>query len=404
MKKIYLLIFVFFFLPFNCFALEYPNLDSKAVVVFDKTDNKVLYNVNSEEVMSVASLTKIVTTIVSIEKINNLDENVVISSNIINSVDPVASKAGLKVGDIVTYRDLLYASILPSGADATNALAILLSGSVENFVVEMNNFVDKLELKNTHFVNVTGLDDDNHYSTASDILKILNYSLNNSLFYDVFTAKKYILSNGLEVNSTLYKYNGDDVGIIIGSKTGYTGNAGYCITTLSKTDGHDIIIVLLGASHVDDKYYNIVDSINLINFINNNYSNKVLYSKNTELKKINVNLSTISNYVVKSQTDIIKFLPNDYDVNKFRFEYNGINVLNYKNKKNEVLGTVTYYYDDEVLLSEEVILHKDIKISYKKIIKKYLVYEVISLLFIILSLIFVIYILCKKKKSDKKCY
>ena len=404
MKKIYFVIsFVLLLIPFNCFCLEYPSLDSSSVVVFDKTDRNVLYSSNSNNVTSIASLTKIVTTIVAIENIDNLDENVVITANIINSVDPVASKAGLKIGDNVTYRDLLYASILPSGADATNALAILSCGSIDNFVSKMNDFVQRVGVENTHFVNVTGLDEGNHYSTANDVLKILDYSLDNKLFYDVFTAKKYTLSNGLEVKSTLYKYNGGDIANIIGSKTGYTGNAGYCIATLSKTDGHDIIIVLLGANHINDKYYNIVDSIDLINFVNDNYSNKILLNKDSEIKRISVSLSDISNYVIKSKSEIIRFLPNDFDVNKFKYEYNGINALSYKNKKGEKLGNIIYYYDDKILLTEDVILDKEIKISYKKIIKKYLVYEIAFFMFLIIVIIFIIYLLSKRKRQ-MKCY
>lgn len=399
MKKVYLLIFLFFFLPFNCLALEFPNLNSNAVVVFDKTDDKVLYSYNNNEIKSVASLTKIVTTIVSIEKISNLDDEVVITYDVINSVDPVASKAGLKVGDIVTYRDLLYASILPSGADATNALAISLSGSIDNFVIEMNNFVNKLDLKNTHFVNVTGLDVDGHYSTANDIMKILNYSLDNSLFYDIFTTKEYTLKNGLEVKSTLYKYNGDDINQILGSKTGFTGNAGYCIATLNKTDGHDIIIVLLGANHIDDKYYNIVDSVNLVDFINNNYSNILLSKKGTIIKKIPIELSKTSSYSVESNTDIYKFLPVDYDSKLFKVEFIGKTKLNYKDDVGSRVGKINYYYDEEKIFTEDVYLSQKIEISYLKILKKYLIYEIIGFLFFIGL---VILLLFWRKKSIGK--
>ena len=104
MKKIFILFaFLFILLPLNCFSLQYPELNSKSVMVYDRTDDKILYSYNNEEKKSIASLTKIVTTIVSIEKIDNLDEQITIDYNIISSVDPVASKAGLKIGDVVTY-------------------------------------------------------------------------------------------------------------------------------------------------------------------------------------------------------------------------------------------------------------------------------------------------------------
>ena len=394
--------FILFFVPFNCFALDYPYLDSKAVVVYDKSDDKLLYSYNNEEIKSIASLTKIVTTIVSIEKISNLDDEVIITSDIINSVDPVASKAGLRVGDVVTYRDLLYASILPSGADATNALAISLSGSIDDFVNDMNAFANRLELENTHFVNVTGLDDDNHYSTANDILKILSYSLDNELFYNVFTTKQYFLKNGLEVKSTLYKYNGDDINQIIGSKTGFTGNAGYCIATLSKTDGHDIITILLDAEHRDGLYFNIVDSVNLINFINENYSNVLLLKKNDVLITLPVNLCDIDEYTIYSLENVYKFLPSDYDKSLFKYEYKGLNFLDYKNKKNDKIGVINYYYADEIIYKEDVFLKNNLDISYFKIIKKYIVYELCFFCLFILTIIFIIF--SKKKKIKGVSY
>lgn len=394
------LFFIGIMFPISCFALDFPAHNSKNVLIFDKTDNNILYSYKSDEVKSIASLTKIVTTIVAIEKINNLDDEVVITSDMIYSVDPIASKAGLRVDDRVTYRDLLYASILPSGADATNSLAILLSGSIENFVNDMNSFANKIGVNNTHFVNVTGLDVDNHYSSADDILKIISYSLDNDLFYDIFTTKKYTLSNGLEVKSTLYKYFGDDIQQIEGSKTGFTGNAGYCIATLSNTDGHEIIIVLLDAEHKDDDYYNIIDSVKFIDFINNNYSNTLLMKKNSIITKLNINLCVDDFYDVKAGSDIYKFLPSDYDDNLFKYRFSGKDKLTYRDKKGDKIGKVVYYYDNEIIFEEDIILSKDMKIDYFKVIKEYLFYEIIFVLVIIFIIVYIIWSRQKVKLKD----
>lgn len=156
MKKIYsLIITLLILLPINVFSLDYPSINSKIVEVYDINDDKVLYEVDSNKQTSIASLTKIATTITAIENIKNLDEQVTITKEIMNTVSWDASKAGLKVGDKVTYKDLLYAAMLPSGADATNSIAILSSGSIDNYVVKMNELAKKLKLENTHFVNVT---------------------------------------------------------------------------------------------------------------------------------------------------------------------------------------------------------------------------------------------------------
>ena len=399
MKKLFIFFLLIIF-PINCFALDFPTLNSKSVIVFDRNDDKILYSYNDDKLSSIASLTKIVTTIVAIEKISNLDDTIKITPEILYSVDPVASKAGLNIGDIVTYRDLLYASILPSGADATNALAFSLSGSIDNFVNDMNLFIERLNLKNTHFVNVTGLDADNHYSTVNDILKILDYSLNNKLFYEIFTTKKYTLSNGLDVYSTLYKYNGDDINVIKGSKTGFTGNAGYCIATLSETDGHEIISIFLNAEHIDNLYYNIVDSVELINFVNQNYSNVLLNKENNEIVNIPVELCDIDNYVIKSKSNIYKFLSSDYNEELFRYEYNGLDILSYTNVKGDKLGEIIYYYGDEIVFKEDVYLDKDLNISYLKVLKKYLFYVIFGFLSLIFVILFLI-LLIKRKNNTK---
>lgn len=386
-KYLFILLFFLVLLPFNVCALEYPELKSYSVYVYDKTDDNVLYEKNSNEIKSIASLTKIVTTYVAINKIDNLDQSVTITREIMNSVDPVASRAGLKVGDVVTYRDLLYASILPSGADATNALAILLSGSIDAFVNEMNDFVSNFNLENTHFVNVTGLDEDNHYSTANEIGVILSYVLDNELFREVFTTKEYTLSNGLTVHSTLYKYNGEDISSIIGSKTGFTGDAGYCISTLSVADSHDIVSILLDAPHLDGKFYNMVDSSTLVNFVSDSYKNQLLFEKNSLIVNLPVNFSKTSSYSVKSSIDVYKFLPNDYDTELFEAKYEGINELSFKNRKGDTIGKINYYYDNVLIDSEDVILNTELKISILKILKEYYWIGLIIILLITIPIV-----------------
>ena len=199
MKKYYILIFIFLFIPLYVTGLEFPKTNSKIVEIYDLNDQKVLYEVGNKDKISIASLTKIATTITAIENIKNLDEKVTITRDMLNTVSSVASVAGLKVGDKVTYRDLLYASMLPSGADATNSLAILSSGSIDNFVNKMNELVKRIGLDNTHFVNVTGLDTEGHYSTVEEVRKLLEYSLKNDLFKTIYTTRDYTLTNGLNV-------------------------------------------------------------------------------------------------------------------------------------------------------------------------------------------------------------
>ena len=403
MKKFYsFIITLLILLPINVFSLDYPSINSKIVEVYDVNDDKVLYEVDSNKQTSIASLTKIATTITAIENIKNLDEQVTITSNILSTVSSDASKAGLKVGDKVTYRDLLYASMLPSGADATNSLAILISGSIDNYVVKMNELAKKIGLKNTHFVNVTGLDINDHYSTADDVRKLLNYALKNKLFREIYTAKEYTLSNGLKVTSTINSKYGknQDVTTILGSKTGYTGNAGYCLSSLSNINGHEMLIIVLNASHIGNNYYNIVDTLDLIKFMNENYKEETLVKKGQLIKKIPVTLSKIDNYNILSTKDVKKYLPKDYDIKNLKIKYKGLNSLSFSNKKGEKIGTVKYYYEGKLINEEKVILNKEIKMDIIKVLKKYY-YIIIGVIILIITLV-VSKIKGKKKKKRKQ--
>lgn len=395
MKKIIILIIILLF-PISVYALEYPKLDSKSVEVYDITDKKVLYEKNSNEISSIASLTKIATIITAIENIENLDQNIIITNDILKTVNKEASKAGLKAGDQLTYKDLLYASMLPSGADATNAIAILSSGSIGNFTNKMNNLAGKLGLAKTNFVNVTGLDETNNYSTADNVTKLLTYALKNPIFKKIYNTKSYTLSNGLTIRSTLTSnyYNSNyDITKIVGSKTGYTKNAGYCLSSLSNINNHEILIISLKAKKEDNNFYHIIDTVTLINYIEKNYKERILIKKNTHIKNIKVNLSNIDNYEVKSSSDVTKYLPSDFNKNSFKYKYEGLEKLNFRNKKGEKIGKINYYYDNKIFYKEDVVLNQDLKLSIIRVIKKY------WYIFIFMIIIYTLYKKIRKKSK-----
>ena len=180
-KLLYFCLLFVWMIPSIVFSKDLE-LSSKEYLLYDLDKNMVLYEKDSDKIVSIASLTKIMTTIVAIENIDDFNETVYITYDMLKDVPWDSSVAGLSIGDEVTYLDLLYASILPSGADATNSLAISLTGSIDNFVDMMNDKAQELNLFDTHFSNTTGYDIDNHYSTANDILKLLVYSLSKSIF------------------------------------------------------------------------------------------------------------------------------------------------------------------------------------------------------------------------------
>lgn len=395
MKKI-LIILILLLFPLNAIALTYPTLHYKNAIVYDLTDDKVLYEQSSNEKVAMASLTKIMTIITAIENIEDLNKEIIYSQTMKNNVAWYASVAGFKVGDRLTVNDLLHGAMLPSGADAVVALAITTSGSIDEFVKLMNDQAKKIGMTNTNFVNVHGLDEENHYSTAKDLQQLLEYSLENETFKKVYTTKEYTLSTGKLIKSTILKTNSDTTKII-GSKTGFTGDAGLCISVLMNHKNHDIIFITLGAPSNENEPHHINDAVSIINFIENNYNNQTLIEKNQTIKTLKVELSKITQYKIKATKEISKFLENDYNKDDITIKYDGIKTLTYKNKKGEKLGTVKYYYQNEEIASEDVYLTTEIKPDYLKILNKYK-WQIIVIGIICLSLI----VLIRKKLIKRR--
>lgn len=234
-------------------------LNSPYAILVSLNDNgqKIIYKTRSNEKVYPASLTKIMTTIVAIENITNFQEMINIPEEIFTDLYMAnASMAGFLPGEEVTAMDLLYGTLLPSGAEAAIGLANQVSGSESEFVKLMNKKGKELGMEDTHFMNVTGLHDDNHYSTVEDMAVLLEYALKNRTFRKIFTTERYYTNStnlhpgGITFYSTLSK-NIDsfefDGGKIIGGKTGYTDEAGLCLASLAEKNGFEYILVTAGA-------------------------------------------------------------------------------------------------------------------------------------------------------------
>ena len=385
-KLLYFCLLFVWMIPSIVFSKDLE-LSSKEYLLYDLDKNMVLYEKDSDKIVSIASLTKIMTTIVAIENIDDFNETVYITYDMLKDVPWDSSVAGLSIGDEVTYLDLLYASILPSGADATNSLAISLTGSIDNFVDMMNDKAQELNLFDTHFSNTTGYDIDNHYSTANDILKLLVYSLSNQTFKKIYTTNKYTLSNGLEIESTLSKYNNKinfNTKNIVGSKTGFTENAGLCMTSLINIENNNFIFISLDAEYEDGIAHNLIDTINVISYVSKIYEEKnILFS-------IPIKYSILDYYDIYIDDSLFISKYNKSDIS---YEYYGLVNLNYKNKKNDKIGHIKYYYKDKLLYEEDLYLNKDIKFSLSQYMNSNGHNLIVCILLLIFSILFLIKIL-----------
>lgn len=364
MKKLFFALLCLFF-PFYINALE---INSNNVILYNLNEDKIVYEQNSDEITSIASLTKIMTTIVAIENIDNLDEKVIIKEKDFNGLYD-ASLAGFKVGDVVTYRDLLYGTMLPSGAEATQALANNISGSVSNFVELMNQKATELGMKNTHFVNTTGLDINNHYSTVFDVATLLKYCFKNEIFKEIFESTSYKTSNGYTLYSTFrytamkYGYKND---YILGAKTGYTDDAGKCLASIAYDKNNDILYMLVstGASTDTTDAYHIKDTSNIYTYYFENYSYVNLIEKGDLLVSIKTKYGKEEYANIYADKDISFYTKTDeFDKNKIKIIYEGIDTISFDNKKGDLLGKVNIYYDNEYINSLDIILNNEYKFS-----------------------------------------
>ncbi|MDD7738793.1 MAG: D-alanyl-D-alanine carboxypeptidase [Fusicatenibacter sp.] len=237
-------------------------LNSSYAYLVRRDDMAVLMDLAGEERIYPASMTKIMTAILAIEKLQNLDETITVPEEIFASLtEQGASVAGFYPYEKVTVRSLLYGVLLPSGADACLTLAQKISGSEEEFVKLMNDKAAELGMSGTQFANCTGLHQEEHYSTCQDIAKLMNYSLQNDTFRTVISSSKYTTealsghAEGITVYSTMFgKFNDnqfsttlDNGAVIEGGKTGYTDEAGLCLASFAKYSEKEYILVTAGA-------------------------------------------------------------------------------------------------------------------------------------------------------------
>ena len=364
-KKIFLFIMIFIF-TIRAKAFDFE-INSDKVIIINTSDNITLFEKNSNDKTSIASLTKIITAITVLDNVDSLNDEVTITYNMLTGLDGYA-KVGFKVGDKVTVEELLYALMLPSGADAAQALAIYTSGSLDGFVVLMNEEIEKIGVSNSHFSNPVGMDDESNYSCAKDLSIILKYSLNNEVFKEIFESSEFYIKalrknvKKTTVNtSNLYNL---DTSMIKGSKTGWTTDAGMCLSSTATLNGTDYILIVLNAK--ENSLDHFTDTINIYNYYKNHYGYKTIIEKGDLLYTLDVKDSKQKSYEILSQEDVTLYLENVVSKDNVKISFTGIEYIDNKFKLGDYLGTINVSYEDNLIYSVDVYLNENIKFyNYK---------------------------------------
>lgn len=296
MKKILIMLFLSLFIMLNNYYvladdtnLETPEISSKAAFLIDNRTNKVLYSKNENQKMYPASTTKILTAIVVLENCD-LNEVITVSYDAIASIPEGYTIANLQVDEELTVEQLLELLLVHSANDAANVLAIHVGGSITSFVSMMNTKVSDLGLTGSHFTNVYGLHDENHYTTAHDLAFIMKYCLKNESFRKIagqascaipatnkYGTRKYNNTNELIIPKTASYYP-----YITAGKTGFTTPAGECLVSSAYKDDLELICVVLGGNN------RFSDTRNLYEYAYSNYSIKNIVNEKDVVGNIDV--------------------------------------------------------------------------------------------------------------------
>lgn len=333
-------------------------LNSRIAVAYDREHNRVIWGKDENKKTAMASTTKMITAIVTIER-SNLNDQVEISAK---SAATGGSRLGLKKGDKVSLMDLLYGLMLRSGNDAAVAIAEHVAGSVPEFANMMNQKAEELQLKTTHFVTPHGLDDPEHYTTAVELAKIADYALDNEIFRKIVGTKNCTITiNGYprNINNTneLLGY----LPTVYGVKTGFTNNAGRCLVTSINKDNMDIITIVIQADTKKDRTR---DSINLINYIFDNYekiniqeiANKEFEEwRDINLKRIHVERANTDYYeVYKDELKEDTLILHKDKINKIKMEINAVYNYEAPVDANTLIGEQKIWVDDEIIEIDKI--------------------------------------------------
>lgn len=397
MKKILIIFVALFMMIFNVNALE---ITSEHAVMYNLNDNKIVYEKNKDEITSIASLTKIMTTLVAIEQIADINKTVVLNNSMFEGLyEAEAAVIGLKDGQVLTYEDLLYGTFISSGADATRALTISLAGSETNFVKLMNDKAKELGLVNTKYINATGLDEIGQISTVDEVARLLKVALENKLFKTIFESRSYTLSDdSMTIYSTLSNTSiryGLNINSVVGAKTGYTDDAGFCLASVGHDKTNDIkyLLVTTKAPISFEKANHLEDAIEVYDYYFNNYKYYNLVDKDAKLLTFDTKYSKLKNVSFKAPYDVKYYSDSSFNKEQVRLKYNGPDVLKPFTKVGKEIGTLDIMYGDQKVNTISVTLQEKVPFSIIQFLKSNI---------LIIILIIILGRIIKKRKRKKK--
>ena len=357
-------------------------VDAKAALLIDPTTDEILYELNIHEELYPASLTKIMTALLTLEAIERGDlalDQVLTASAAAVDLPYDASSANLLEGEQLTVEQLLYCILVVSAADACNVLAEAVSGSIDAFVELMNQRAAQLGCEDTHFVNAHGYHDDRHYSTAWDLYLITRAAREYETFNTIVATGRFEvpatnLSDRRVYYTTNYLLNGYRNADYVysaanGIKTGNHSNAGYCLIASAAKNGRSLLSVVLGAERVEletggYRVMSFYETIRLFDWGFDNFTRRTILETSEPVAELEVALSSVDHITLQPAYEVERLLPNNLSAEDLQREPTFYSdVVDAPISEGDVLGEITLRYGDTVYATVPLLASNSVEAS-----------------------------------------
>lgn len=345
---------------------------AKSAILIEAKTGKVLFEKNADEALAPASMTKMMTLLLTMEAIDSgkikLDDKVTVSEN---AASMGGSQVFLSANTEYKLEEIIKAVCIASGNDAAVVLAENIGGSVENFVKMMNEKAKELGLTSTNFVNVYGLDAEGHVSSARDMAKIARELISHEIILKYSSIYEEYLNKPdgssiwmVNTNKLVRFYQGID-----GLKTGFTNKAGYCLTATGSWNNLRLISVVMNEESQEKRTK---DTIELMNYGKGNFKVKTIFKKDDEVGIIDIELGEKRKERVVTTEEIIDLVDYNNENNKYSYKIKYYKV-SAPIKKGDVVGTIKIKKDGKVIITSNLTVKNDVKkITFFKLLKRML--------------------------------
>ncbi len=342
---------------------------AQAIVLYELNSDTMLYTWNPDAKIYPTSMVKMMTTLVALENVN-LDEMVTVTRKVLDQVAIGSVSAGLKVGEEISVKDLLYCTMVASANDAATVVANYVAGSAEEFVLMMNDKAAALGCTGTQYSNVHGLHDENTYTTARDICRLTEAALENETFRDMFRTAVYTVaptnkSDERVVKTTNYmmletnlKYYDTRV---TGGKTGATDKGGRCLTMTAEENGMEILCVLMGAVPTVEEngtlsaFGSFEESTVMMDYAFANFEYRQVFFDGQSLAQYPVEGGE-GDVVTQASSTISTVLPIELDESLLKWNYQpDSSTIAAPVTKGQKLGTVEAWYGNKCLAQTDMV-------------------------------------------------